>query len=179
MVRGLAIPASIALLLIGGVGATTADTNPYVRPATARPGTTVTFENGCFGVVDEPPARVRAAFTRIDRDEVPQEGSAEKATARLTGPFTYSIVVPALEQGSYLVHLECAPNDWSTNLAEGAGGSRTLVVLGLPGTDTEGEASARTSSEGWRLVLALFVGLLGIATLRRLTASATSVGQRR
>jgi hypothetical protein len=149
-----------AMLVVASVGTAAADTSPWVEPPIVTPGQTVTFLNGCLGVVEPAPDEVRVAFTH--GDEVPQEGAAEKTTGRLTAEFTYTIVVPSLEAAVYSVWLECQPDDWRTNLSE-PGGTPVLTVLAGPETATEPFAPA-PSPGGLPLVLAMVGGFaLGVA----------------
>lgn len=116
---------SAVVVLIASVGGAFAATSPEIEPAAAAVGDEVTFFNGCFGVVDEPPSEVQVALTQ--GDEQPDDESAEQTLATLVDRLTYSFVVPEVQPGDYLVSLECAPGDWRTNLSE-PGGAAALTV---------------------------------------------------
>jgi hypothetical protein len=116
---------SAVAVLVAIAGSALAATSPEIEPPAAAVGDEVTFFNGCFGVVDEPPSEVQVALTQGDQQ--PDDESVVLTLGTLVDPFTYSIVVPEVPPGDYWVSLECAPDDWRTNLSE-PGGAAALTV---------------------------------------------------
>ena len=98
---------SAVVVLIASVGGAFAATSPQVGPAVAAVGDEVTFFNGCYLVVDEPPSEVPVALTQ--GDEQPEDKTAEKTLGTLGDPNRYSFVVPDVQPGDYSGFLECAP----------------------------------------------------------------------
>ena len=153
-----------------GAGSVWAATTLTLDPDRATPGTRVTVLNACLGVTDSPPAKPKVAFvpsTTTNQD--PGDSSVPKTTAhRIDLAPTYVFDVPDIPAGEYLVQVECLPDDWTTNTAEGAGMLLT-VIAGPPATSTL-TVEAKRPATGWplELVLVVALGLLGgLATARR------------
>ena len=170
------------VLLLASLGGAFAATSPEVVPAEAAVGDEVTFLNGCYLVVDDPPSEVQVALTQ--GDEQPDDESAEKTQGTLlhgdVGPYTYSFVVPDVQPGDYWVSLECAPGDWRTNLSEPGGAALLTVCEGecveggldirvFKFIDADGNLDTfddQESAQGWEFGLDLTDGTIEDASPR-------------
>jgi hypothetical protein len=133
--RALVAVAAVALVL-GLASPASAATSMYLNPDRAVVGTRVTIYNGCLGVTDHAPARIRVAFIDTRHpDQAPDDAGVPRAMARrVSPPSTYAFSVPRMAPGRYWVRLECRAGDWETNTAEG--GTPPVRVLAAPDTST-------------------------------------------
>ena len=158
------------VVLAIGAGSVSAATTLILDPDRATPGTRITVLNACLGVTDHPPARPRVALVPSTADnQDPSDPSVAKTKARrIDLAPTYVFNVPNIPPGDYMVLVECLPDNWTTNTAEGIGLSLT-VIAGPPATSTVGVEPKRPAT-GWpiELVTAVGLGLLGgLAAARR------------